>query len=49
MKNLFESKINENKDTMPKYDISKYDQKKVERKEDNIHIFRQQVVNCLFE
>ena len=48
MKNLFESKIS-SKEPELKYDTSKYSQKKEVRKEDNIHVFRQKVVNCLFE
>ena len=48
LKSMFESKAAE-KDNTPKYDIAKYDQKKVERKEENIHLFRAKIINCLFE
>lgn len=37
------------KDNLPKYDTTKYQAQKIERKEDDLHIHRAKAVSSLFE
>jgi len=46
---MYESKMTDPKDNLPKYDTTKYQAQKIERKEDDLHIHRAKAVSSLFE